>query len=217
MPSARSRNLRAVADYARDVAAMRDSGQDWRAQLDQAAGRFPDQVRGWIGEQPADDRFAAVMDSFVRRADKAEVDVLSDAIILGRPVGRCLHRCLAKLRAVDHAGRQTGLLARRPRLVTSDVTFTPDIEITAESELYRALAATDTGLARLLHAHLGRWFADFHPCTMQHDGLTLAATLQLPSSTSPGTACHWTPSPGCATTRTALRYACPSPPTTRRS
>jgi inosine-uridine nucleoside N-ribohydrolase len=68
-----------------------------------------------------------------------------------------------------------------PHLVTSDVTFTSDIEITAEHPVYRMLARAEApAWARLLVAHMDRWFERFHPGTMQHDALTLSAALRLP-------------------------------------
>ncbi|EWC63258.1 Inosine-uridine preferring nucleoside hydrolase [Actinokineospora spheciospongiae] len=69
--------------------------------------------------------------------------------------------------------------AELPKLVLSDTTFTPEIEITEGSDLHRALAA-GPAWARLVAAHLDRWFTRFHPGTIQHDALALAAALQLP-------------------------------------
>jgi pyrimidine-specific ribonucleoside hydrolase len=66
-------------------------------------------------------------------------------------------------------------------LLLSDTTFTPEIEIGPDSELYKRLGADDAPYwARLLAAHLGRWFDRFYPGTRQHDPLTLTAALQLP-------------------------------------
>jgi inosine-uridine nucleoside N-ribohydrolase len=72
--------------------------------------------------------------------------------------------------------------ARDPRLVTSDVTFTPEMEIGAASPLYRQLAGPwhDQRWASLLRAHLDRWFERSHPGTMQHDALALSAAMELP-------------------------------------
>jgi len=71
--------------------------------------------------------------------------------------------------------------AARPRLVISDVTFTPDIEITPGSPVHRHLDAAEPGTWQaLLGDHLDQWFAGFHPGTMQHDPLTLSAALDLP-------------------------------------
>lgn len=66
-------------------------------------------------------------------------------------------------------------------LVTSDITFTPELEVTAASPLYTALAAPHAPTwAQILQAHLDRWFVGFHPGTIQHDALTLSAALHLP-------------------------------------
>ncbi len=71
--------------------------------------------------------------------------------------------------------------AHRPRLIVSDVTFTPEIEITDESALYRRLSEAEaTDWRAVLKAHLDRWFAAFYPGTFQHDPLTLSAALELP-------------------------------------
>ena len=69
----------------------------------------------------------------------------------------------------------------RVRLVTSDVTFTTEIQIDAQSPVYHALADPQAPpWAALLRLHLDRWFARFHPGSMQHDALTLSAAMQLP-------------------------------------
>lgn len=67
------------------------------------------------------------------------------------------------------------------QLVTSDVTFRPDIEVDRDSDLYRSLAAHGSPTWQgLLRDHLDLWFASFHPGSIQHDALALAAALQLP-------------------------------------
>lgn len=70
--------------------------------------------------------------------------------------------------------------ARQLRLVTSDVTFTKELELATGSPLYRHLAASPLSWARMLTQHLDRWFSAFHPASMQHDALTLSAALELP-------------------------------------
>lgn len=71
--------------------------------------------------------------------------------------------------------------ARLPKLVLSDTTFTPEIEIRRDSTLHRRLSRSDAlPWARLVAAHLDQWFERFHPSTIQHDALTLAAGLQMP-------------------------------------
>jgi pyrimidine-specific ribonucleoside hydrolase len=65
-------------------------------------------------------------------------------------------------------------------LVPSDVTFRPEVEITAQSPLYRQLATSDHAWAQLVASHLETWFAARHYGSMQHDGLTLAILLREP-------------------------------------
>ncbi|MHA6793784.1 hypothetical protein ACVGVM_09750 [Pseudonocardia bannensis] len=55
------------------------------------------------------------------------------------------------------------------------------LEITAGHPIYRALAASAAPeWAVVLAAHLDRWYAGWHPATIQHDALTLSAALELP-------------------------------------
>ncbi|GIJ51640.1 hypothetical protein Val02_85260 [Virgisporangium aliadipatigenens] len=69
----------------------------------------------------------------------------------------------------------------RPRLVTSDVTFRPEMALTRESPEYALLVRPGApAWAPFLVAHLERWYADAHPASMQHDALTLAEAMQLP-------------------------------------
>ncbi|MFB9909614.1 nucleoside hydrolase [Allokutzneria oryzae] len=83
---------------------------------------------------------------------------------------------------VDPAAAEVLLrAARQPRLVMSDTTFTPEIEIVEDSEQHRRLADPSAPeWARLVAAHMDRWFDRFHPGTIQHDALALSAALQLP-------------------------------------
>lgn len=68
-----------------------------------------------------------------------------------------------------------------PYFLTSEVTFTPAMEITADHPVHRALAVPDApAWAALLVAHTRQWFERFHPGTIQHDALTLSAALHLP-------------------------------------
>jgi pyrimidine-specific ribonucleoside hydrolase len=67
-------------------------------------------------------------------------------------------------------------------LIPSDVTFTTATEITASSPIAQALADPQAPpWAALLTAHLHSWFKRFHPGTMQHDSLALAAALGHPA------------------------------------
>ncbi|MCX4095432.1 nucleoside hydrolase [Nocardia sp. alder85J] len=66
-------------------------------------------------------------------------------------------------------------------LLLSDTTFTPEIEIGPDHELYKRLGAIDAPpWARTLGIHLDRWFERFYPGSRQHDPLALTAALQLP-------------------------------------
>ncbi|MEU6191924.1 hypothetical protein [Nocardia sp. NPDC047038] len=63
----------------------------------------------------------------------------------------------------------------------ADVTFTEEIAIHSDTNLYRRLAAPDApDWAALLADHLDRWFALFYPSSKQHDPLALTVALELP-------------------------------------
>jgi hypothetical protein len=67
-------NLVAVHDVAARMAALRDAGGDWRSQLNEGARAFRQELRNWIsGSTATDAHFSDLLDSFVRRADKALV------------------------------------------------------------------------------------------------------------------------------------------------
>jgi len=72
--------------------------------------------------------------------------------------------------------------ARHLHLVTSDVTFTPELEVTLDSPLAQAWArAGAPRWAQLLRCHLHRWVQHGgHPGSMAHDPLTLAVALGHP-------------------------------------
>jgi pyrimidine-specific ribonucleoside hydrolase len=70
--------------------------------------------------------------------------------------------------------------AHRPWLVISDVTFRPEIDVTAEHWLYRQLRQHLEPWAQLAADHMDRWFERFVPGTMQHDPLTLSIALGIP-------------------------------------
>ncbi len=75
------------------------------------------------------------------------------------------------------------LLARAqvPRLLLSEVTFTPEVEIAKDSPLHRLLSdPAGPPWARLVAAHLDQWYERFHHATMQHDALALATALERP-------------------------------------
>lgn len=128
----------------------------------------------WVGMGPLSN-LAAVLTAHPHLAEQLVVTQMGGGLNYRDPT-----RAEHNIRLDPDAARAALRLAHRPRLVTSDVTFTADIEITAGSDRYRMLAEADAPWAGLLRAHMDRWFADFHPGTMQHDGLTLAAALHLP-------------------------------------
>lgn len=67
------------------------------------------------------------------------------------------------------------------QLVTSDITFRPEIEIVPGDPFHRRLSeAPAGGWQELLHRHIEAWFAAFHPGSMQHDALALSAALGKP-------------------------------------
>jgi hypothetical protein len=73
-------NLIAVADRARVSAALRDTGADYRASLEDGAARYRGEVRAWINGSEIDPRLAEFLDSFVHRADKQQVELLDRAL-----------------------------------------------------------------------------------------------------------------------------------------
>jgi hypothetical protein len=71
----------AIRDEAERIAAIRDAGGPWEEELARGAERYRDQVRLWVSRSPdVDPRFAALMDSFVRRSDRGAVTELANAI-----------------------------------------------------------------------------------------------------------------------------------------
>ncbi|WP_239029110.1 nucleoside hydrolase [Pseudonocardia acidicola] len=99
-----------------------------------------------------------------RHPDRAEHNIRLDVA--------AAHRVLAAVAAGE---------LRAPEFIASDVTFTPALQVTAEHPIYRALAAPAAPpWASILVAHLDRWYAGWHPATIQHDALTLSAALGLP-------------------------------------
>jgi pyrimidine-specific ribonucleoside hydrolase len=71
--------------------------------------------------------------------------------------------------------------ARLPRLLLSEMTFTPEVEIVKDSPLHRLLSDPDgPPWARLVAAHMDQWYERFHHGTMQHDALAFTAAIELP-------------------------------------
>jgi hypothetical protein len=71
--------------------------------------------------------------------------------------------------------------ARDLRVVNVDATFGREAGITAASAVYRELAdAAAPSWARVLAAHCGQFFAQYHPAVIPASPLALSAALGLP-------------------------------------
>lgn len=146
-----------------------------RAVLDSTSGP----VR-WVGMAPLSN-LAHVVAELPEAAARLRVTQMGGALRYRNPDSaehnirldfEAAHQVLA---AVTSGGLPT------PEFVASDVTFTPQIEVTADTPLYRWMHATEApAWAKLLGAHLDGWFGRFYPGSMQHDALTLTAALELP-------------------------------------
>ena len=81
-------NLLAVADRAQHAAALRDSGRDYRPQLEAGARRYRAEIRAWISGDATDPRLKEFLDSFVHRADKQHAELLQRTLEAARvPAG----------------------------------------------------------------------------------------------------------------------------------
>jgi inosine-uridine nucleoside N-ribohydrolase len=130
----------------------------------------------WVGMGPMSN-LAAVLAARPHLAERLLVTQMGGALRYRDP-SRAEHNVRLDPAAAVGVVRTPGLPLW---LVTSDVTFTPELEVTAAGPLYAALAAPDSpAWAQTLRAHLDRWFDGFHPGTIQHDALTLSAALHLP-------------------------------------
>ena len=129
----------------------------------------------WVGMGPLSN-LSAVLRERPELADRLVVSQMGGAFNYRKP-GQAEHNFRLDPEAVAHVLR----VVRRPELVISDTTFTDDLEISARTPLYHRLAAAEAPeWAATLKAHLDRWFAHTYPSTIQHDGLTLSAALELP-------------------------------------
>ncbi|WHT18929.1 nucleoside hydrolase [Crossiella sp. CA-258035] len=136
--------------------------------------RYQGPVR-WAGLGPMSN-LAEVLTTRPELAERLVITQMGGALNYRDP-----ERAEHNVRMDPEAARVVLARANQPRLVLSDVTFTPELEIRASEDLHRRLAAPQAPVwARLLAAHLGQWFTRFHPGTIQHDGLALTAALQLP-------------------------------------
>lgn len=139
----------------------------------------------WLGIGPMTN-LASVLTTHPELVDRLHITQMGGALNYRHP-----NRAEHNIHLDPDAAHAVLTRARRLRLVVSDVTFTPRIEITPGSPIDRGLAAqaardavatdhTATDWAALLYEHLDRWYENFYPATMQHDGLALTAVLGLP-------------------------------------
>lgn len=129
----------------------------------------------WVGMGPATN-LAAVLRARPDAVERLRVTQMGGALQYRDP-----ERAEHNFRLDPTAAAEVVATARRLRLVISDVTFRPELEVTASSPVYEGLAVADApAWARTLREHLDRWFAMFHPGTIQHDPLTLSVALGLP-------------------------------------
>ena len=109
-------------------------------------------------------------------APNLEVTLMGGALRYRHP-----DRAEHNIRLDVDAARSVLAAGLRPWLVPSDVTFTPENELTRESAEYQLLAGDEVpAWAAILREHLDCWFADFHPGTMQHDAMALSVAMRLP-------------------------------------
>jgi inosine-uridine nucleoside N-ribohydrolase len=129
----------------------------------------------WVGMGPPSNLWA-VLKAEPRLAGRLRVTQMGGALRYRDP-GRAEHNFRLDPRAAAELLRT----ARKPWLVTSDVTFRLEMELTALSAVYRRLSAPDAPpWAAIITAHMDRWFERHYSGTRQHDALTLTAALQLP-------------------------------------
>lgn len=146
--------------------------------VDAVCARSAGAVR-WVGMGPVSN-LADVLEARPELASRLLVTQMGGAIEYRDP-GRAEHN----FRLDPVAARRLITELSNPRLVISDVTFQSANEVTLESALYRGLSSTGApDWALLLREHLGKWFAEFHPGSMQHDALALATALHHPAVAS---------------------------------
>lgn len=156
-----------------------DQPTDVIAAVREVCGATPGPVR-WVGMAPLTNLARVVADA-PEEASRLRVTQMGGALRYRDP-SRAEHNIRLDVpsarQVLDAVAR--GVLAA-PEFVASDVTFTPEIEITRDSLLYRQLRDQQAPpWAHLLAEHLDRWFAGFYAGTMQHDALALTAALDLP-------------------------------------
>jgi pyrimidine-specific ribonucleoside hydrolase len=131
-----------------------------------------DPVR-WVGIGPASN-LAMVLTERPELAKRLAVTQVGGALRYRDP-----ERADHNFRTDPEAAAVALARARTPRLLLSEVTFTPEVEIAKGSRLHRRLAdPAGPPWARLVAAHLGQWYERFHRATMQHDALALGTVLE---------------------------------------
>ncbi len=136
--------------------------------------RTPGPVR-WVGCGPLTN-LAHILRSTTELAQRLVVTQMGGAIDYRDPT-----RAEHNFRLDPDAARYVVATAPELTLVLSDVTFTDETAIDADTDIYKTLSAPDAPeWATLLATHLDRWFTLRHPSSKQHDPLTLAVALELP-------------------------------------
>jgi pyrimidine-specific ribonucleoside hydrolase len=129
----------------------------------------------WVGMGPMSN-LADLLTARPELADRLALTQMGGALNYRDPT-----RAEHNFRLDPPAVRTVLAAVRRPRLITSEVTFRPEMALTRGSPEYELLTRPDAPpWARILASHCDRWFERFYPATMQHDGLTLSAALELP-------------------------------------
>ena len=128
----------------------------------------------WVGIGPASN-LAMVLTERPDLADRLAISQVGGALRYRDP-----ERADHNFRTDPQAAATMLARARLPRLLLSETTFTPVIEIAKGSSLHQLLG--DPGAppwAHLVAAHLDQWYERFHHATMQHDALGLTAALEI--------------------------------------
>lgn len=133
-----------------------------------------DQVR-WVGIGPASN-LAMLLTEREDLAERLAVTQVGGALRYRDP-----ERADHNFRTDPEAAAVLLAKARIPRLLLSEVTFTPEVEIAEHSPVHRMLGdPAAPPWARLVAAHLDQWYERFHHATMQHDALALTTALGRP-------------------------------------
>lgn len=159
-------------------AAVREQDSDVVAAVAAVCASTTGPVR-WVGMGPMTN-LAEVIRRLPHLARRLHVTQMGGALAYRDPA-RAEHNVRVDVAAAHAVIRAVGEgMLPVPEWVTSDVTFTPRLEVTEHSAIYQALTQAKAPWARLLVLHMDQWFTRFYPHTMQHDALTLSAALALP-------------------------------------